>query len=1141
MAFFTLIAGRVYAATGGVGSLYLVMSSATGQSQYELKAAYDDNRSSFVFSAYDQHVTAANADAFASIVAQQLDAANAVRGALWFGAPQDGFSPIALMGISRDGDAVRAALNAPIYGGLFLTVPTDMALALPEGSTDLQLGGSSGPSIGFTGSVQPNTLPATKAVLAFEGRDRGAIGFTMFFQRESLRDDMHWGFQILAAPASAGGDPRVQWYPLAAPGPNPNNYIALTVRFDPSDPLNAQIADRTRLVFAPPDQPDDNLLYTYFRTANGWNVNLRPVPGPIEANANAARFVFNAGVKTAFGGARLQLAPEGDFVLEIPGASAGTYPFMPGLQSMEFFLGQPALSGTNGDTIRFVAGCPAYAARFPLPEISPLGPPVDPSAPLLDDTYTTSWMTLVRTSGNVGYVAQPKGSTLYGKNGSVNTAWDRLYGVSTSTIELDGSGGKPYPALPYAGATVRDVPAIDIERIEAQIVGPTRRNTIALSAQTPRRALAGGVEHNVTTPSGVIATLDGDVWTKVLLGKNLEADIEMAFIGPSDELVQAFQTSDLFLVVANKDNLVKSGGTFANTMLVADWTLQAQIGHDSAYDNYANVMIVKGCRGALYDPSTDASRAASFVSNPGRWTQAAQFAQPGTDAGELAVLSNWLQRYFDDAANSGDPSLDAFNAMAVDPNWTGTLVLRADIARVPDTLAGIMAGVRDDEAFKSHHFGVSISPVRNQPGQPIDIEHTSSMFGLISYKDPNITLPKDGTPPAPIPPRDSRKYDFTLLSLLVRFANSAVVTFRSFAQVTLGEIFALQPTDVSSGTYASVVLSGSYQQNGGRSIYTLSSRDDTYFAFENRVIDRVEITEAQMSTRDAGANGTVVSWFAFSGFIDFAVIKSNDGNAFDIFSFGNEAGATTPRTGLAFTNLGLSMSFATATPKNAGFTFDPSEMRFDPKRSTSREASIYRNLALDVQGLVRGMADDPPSKSGYSTVITDAQLVGVEQSSVADDQYQWYGVRYRLDMGSPGALAGNVGLNAYVVTAWSAGEPDGLGYPALFGLQLPGTGGGGKLLSLQTVIKLSIGQLRLTYTQGSFLLMLTEIALKFLGLLTIPPSGSTMFFLFGNPQNNGKPSGLGWYAMYARTDQQQALPEPDTRIEAVNGVLQRVQ
>jgi hypothetical protein len=46
--------------------------------------------------------------------------------------------------------------------------------------------------------------------------------------------------------------------------------------------------------------------------------------------------------------------------------------------------------------------------------------------------------------------------------------------------------------------------------------------------------------------------------------------------------------------------------------------------------------------------------------------------------------------------------------------------------------------------------------------------------------------------------------------------------------------------------------------------------------------------------------------------------------------------------------------------------------------------------------------------------------------------------------------------------------------------------------------------------------MFTDIALRILGILKVPPSGSTLFYLFGNPEDAGKPSGLGWYARYCK-------------------------
>jgi hypothetical protein len=165
-------------------------------------------------------------------------------------------------------------------------------------------------------------------------------------------------------------------------------------------------------------------------------------------------------------------------------------------------------------------------------------------------------------------------------------------------------------------------------------------------------------------------------------------------------------------------------------------------------------------------------------------------------------------------------------------------------------------------------------------------------------------------------------------------------------------------------------------------------------------------------------------------------------------------------------------------------------------------------MALSLQQLVSGGKDSAPASSGFAPLITDATLSGVGAGT-------WYGLDYQLNMGTPGNLAGSVGLTSGLLTAW-APQSGPSGYSAVVGLRLPGTGGGAKLISLQNVLKLSIGQMRLAYDhdKNSFLLMLTEIALRFLGLLKIPPSGSTTFFLFGNPKGGGKPSGLGWYAMY---------------------------
>ena len=58
------------------------------------------------------------------------------------------------------------------------------------------------------------------------------------------------------------------------------------------------------------------------------------------------------------------------------------------------------------------------------------------------------------------------------------------------------------------------------------------------------------------------------------------------------------------------------------------------------------------------------------------------------------------------------------------------------------------------------------------------------------------------------------------------------------------------------------------------------------------------------------------------------------------------------------------------------------------------------------------------------------------------------------------------------------------GYQVFLGIELPGIGSDGRLFSLQTVIKLSIGSPALLQQgAGTFLLLMNEIAMKLFGLL----------------------------------------------------------
>jgi hypothetical protein len=539
-------------------------------------------------------------------------------------------------------------------------------------------------------------------------------------------------------------------------------------------------------------------------------------------------------------------------------------------------------------------------------------------------------------------------------------------------------------------------------------------------------------------------------------------------------------------------------------------------------------MIVKGIRGKLTD----------LVLSPDKWTQKDTFAAPttlnpdgslgGRDVSQLIPLSNWLSQYMQAAlARKDNPYFQHFARIIEDENWTGALFLKVDITAIPPDLAGIAAGVDDPDNFFAHHLGVEISQIQ---GDEVVQRDDSSLFGLVYYVDPAYD---DSDVPHAIAPADlSATYDFTLLTLKALFNNTRVVKFESLAQLVINNIFGSAVNQMTivddkgikepGNVYNAILLEGTYQLNGDTPVYSLASTQTNDYELQNNVLKDVVVQTAIMSTRDDGSvSGETVSWIAMGGHMDFAVIKDISGSDvplpdFDIFSFGFDNG------GLSFNNLGLEIRFKKADVNKGEkppqtLTMVEGEITFNTAASKFREISLFPNFQMELQGLSSGDADNAPDGQGFATVATAYGLQGVSGK-------HWHGLVFTLNMGTPGELAGKINLSSSLMLAWaddSGGTEGNSGYQALVGLQLPGAGAGGELFSLQTVIKVSVGMMRLDFNeeQKSFLLLLNEIALKFLGLLKIPPNGATSFFLFGNPEATSS-TGLGWYAIYNQDQDQ---------------------
>ncbi|SDF78035.1 hypothetical protein [Chitinophaga filiformis] len=1153
--------------TGDVGFIAFVIPAGItpGVDTIGLKEALASTTYSgtFVFAALAPVINSTDsAQAFVNSIYAVLNRSGAARAFMWLQDITDiNANTAPLMGISIDGTAINSGLQAPLTTSLSLTVASGMALSWQDDTTLLLDGSLYNYTIGFSGPSAPQARIPNTGTIAFSGSLRGTIQFFISIQRLSLYNNFQWGFQSLFPIQEPNRTAISEWLPLADTTTGAGDFIGFNTSIDPSDVYNkaydpcntgtctisgSYASRRTWFNFSGTNTDDNTtVLASFFRTVFGAAVNLLPeVSG---ANILPARLVFASGEYTSPATQRFLVTPEGDFTIQIPSATGGPQYLIGGLQGTEFFSVTPKTDTTNGDKFRFLSNQPAYAPKFPFETASPVKTPQDPNAPLLDNTYSSAWATLVAGQGNtIYYIAQPKGSALFGSDGIITPKYIDLFGHTVPGFTYDANDVVTFPIVPYYGITAGDgINAFSQEQIvtfEEQVLSPTRRKNVGQrSTSNSLLSAASSLENTTTqtstTPSGLLATIttsdSGQMkWDEVLLGQNTDEGTPYAlkFLDLKEELIEALQTGDLMLVVANATYLGQLNGTdpneasFLNKMSIGNWEMTANVGQQNKYNDYRNVMIIKAKKGKLYDPA-DATN--SLLANPSKWTQKDLFASPtntsdeGTisppDDDQLVILSQWLQNYFKQAIAQGDNKYFAkFNTIAQDENWTGILFLRMDISDLPDNLAGIMAGVTDPDAFNAHHLAVEISPVKKS-GANAALDTPSTIFGLIYYVDPDFT--DDGSDTA-IAPITATTYDFRLLTLKVLFENTAVQSFESLAQLTITELLQMPVTGmgVPDNVYHNILLKGSLQITDNQTLYNLSSSGDNTFYFDNNIIHKIQISNVLLSTLNTDKNGNIQSWFGMSGFIDYYLIGDESTPLFDIFSFGNKLDPDgdgrelldEPNKGLKFSNLGISMTFPASDPSSKVMTLDATQISFDTSHSTPRDTSIYLNFALDLQGLVIAAPLSTLSDKGYLTVIPDLALNDVSADS-------WYGLRFKLNMGTPGELAGKISLDSYLLVAWSPNSQDDT-YKASIGLSLPGAGGGGKLISLQSVMKLSIGQIRLTYdtSKTSFLLMFTEIALQFLGMLKVPPNGSTLFYLFGNPNAGGKASGLGWYAMYKK-------------------------
>lgn len=933
-------------------------------------------------------------------------------------------------------------------------------------------------------------------------------------------------------------------YPLLSNTYTPN--IPFQASLDPINQLNTDNRQRTFLAF----NSGNTIFPTGLRTSLGNALYIQPfisfetntdnLPYDIPST-NAALLVFS---KTDAANTNANyLLMQGGFHMcnsTTPPDTAIPVNLLCGLSGLETIIFNPQTKNYNGDLLLFTVNQPAYAPVFPIQE------GVDYSGqPLLTNDYLTAWVSVmpfnnvsdvVDDNVSISYQSQPEGSSLYGAGAISTQTTTPLLGFYEPVTAFLQQGGKNacFPMAFYGSFSQGVINGTDVAQFENKIINPWRKKTIENTAlpqliakhKQQRKLLKDTPGTPSTTPQGLMVYVDEatHIWKDLILAKNYKGTdpnpkpedvLTMDFTDLNPRLQSAFQTNQQFLVVSlNKplpDNPAERIlGNFNNTIELEGWPFILNVPQGNTYGQYNNVLIFKFCTGTVLDR----------VQNPAQWTNSNDFNETGQNG--LNTLSDWLTAYVKDGVDRGsggdpDPDFVNFAQMVTDPNWNGILALKTDISLVnfPEALQGLLAGI-DLSQFNAHHFGINANHVSTSVDSTtkkvsITMDNRSSMFCLIYYVDPafapyanDVNAYKQTLTFNPV-----SDFDFKTLMLKVLFENSKIKSFKSYIQLSIYKLFG-SPVKQTSGRDNFLILSGSYEDHNGSPSYTFNGFDDDMIPVDNPVFGAVEVSRSNFSTLVPSLikqqENLVFSQFSLWGFLNFS-----NPSGMDVLSFGSKD-TLTPKEGLAYSQLLIKMNFSLDTPAIKTFEFNISQITFDIPSSLPRADSLYNHFPIKLTSMVSGDADNLPAKLDFIPISTP----DVSSSGTPSDK--WYGLIYDLNLGTPGALAGAAGFKSSMMIAWSVSDGS-----VFTGIKLPGLSSQSKLLSLQGVLKLDVGSIKLLMAKTddssnsatAFLLMMNNITMKFLSK-SFPSGGNIDFYLFGDPDTTTQPSSLGWYAAYQK-------------------------
>lgn len=914
----------------------------------------------------------------------------------------------------------------------------------------------------------------------------------------------------------------------------------LNLWFDPNQPLNPK---RTQLTFL-----EAASFNTELTLNTGKPIILKSIPQK-GGYALSLQKVWQTDWERDVQRNAIYLTPFGEFEIVEDFLQPGEQGFL-----LTGITGTELISFENKDILIFHPKQPAFIPTFPIGEHS-----AAQQQPLLIDDLTTSWVTIKKGGGNKKtnyYFSQSEETPLFEPTSSLEHILEISDISSAPLVEHDEAFAFPLAPSALAKTDGRSsgrkyhFTREELVLLEQQILGPVRKTQIdsnrqEIERQTQLEATPNNPDQEeplpndspipdktTTTPQGFLVTTDENStikpWKSLILannqgaesaGLNAQPDV-LEFKNVIPELQSALQTSELFMVVSNPQLGFHKyfEEHFDNKINIAGWPFLLDILSKNVQSNldtpFKNIVIFKFGTGSLIDRIKDKTL----------WTQPGLF----NDTARIPALQEWILQYIDDARKEveegvqsaseaiQDEGIARFLQCVDDPNWNGILALKVtlELNELPDAIKSILAGI-DLDRFAAHHFGVEVNKFEVQDGK-LKKEVKSSLFGLISYYDEVFKAVKEGETQLSDPlPAINGDFDFKVLNLQALFKNSALVDFNCKIQLSFKEFFG---DPIVSESYVSpeainrnsIVLKGLYEKQNGRPSYNFYQDGENELSVESAALTQVGIGGVGFTLVDNDPDDDIlVTRFALAGALRF-----HDIGDFDLFTYDS----------LSFEGMLLDLEFNLTPPRKKTFTLKPTSTRFRNDRANSssygtdlRLHGFARHFPMQIEGIVTNQSfGGLPGKSGYMAI--DAPL------DTQPIRNEWYALKYKVNMGTLGALAEKAGFDAYLLVAWSPGAN---GKTGQIHMKIPFSGGAGaKGFSLQGVLKLAVGSIKFEKKEntGEYALLMTHLGLKLLGI-TLPPTGNTIMYLFGDPnaQNQSGNSSVGWFGAYNK-DCKQSLP-----------------